>query len=149
MKSKSTDFYFDMTDKKCKVNKKSDKLLNPPTGQMKNMLYSEENSSRLCAEAAIGNLMHMLHCRKEDVELFGELATPDLPSIMKSLNESHVPKKVFTLGLEIDSIEKCLWILCKKLNFATTTKVKVSCFQSLKPTLVALLGIKFPTLILV
>ncbi len=38
-KRKPTDFFLDMTDKKCKANKKSDVLLNPPTGQMKNMFY--------------------------------------------------------------------------------------------------------------
>jgi hypothetical protein len=146
-KPKSTDFYLDMTDKKYKANKKSDDLLKSPTGQMKNMFYSEENSSKLCAQGAIG-LMNMLHCSKEDMELFWELATSDLPSIMKSLNESNVPK-IFLPGLDIDSIEKCLTILCKKFNFATTTKVKVSPFQSLKPTLLALLEIKFPMLILV
>ncbi len=68
---------------------------------------------------------------------------------MKSLNESIVPKKVFKQGFEIDSIKKCLWILCKQVNFATTTKVKVDCFWSWKPTLAALLEIKFPMLILV
>jgi hypothetical protein len=34
-KCKSTEFYFYMTDKKSKVNKKSDELLNPPMGQKK------------------------------------------------------------------------------------------------------------------
>jgi hypothetical protein len=65
------------------------------------------------------------------------------------LNESNISKKVFTPGLEIDSIEKCPWILCKKFNFATKTKVKVTRFQSLKSTLAAFLEIKFPMLILV
>jgi hypothetical protein len=59
---KSKVFYFDMTDKKRKANKKSDALLNPSTGQIKNMFYSEENSSKLCAEGAIGNLMNLQHC---------------------------------------------------------------------------------------
>jgi hypothetical protein len=68
---------------------------------------------------------------------------------MKSLNESNVPKKAFTSDLEINSIEKCLWIFCEKFNFATTTKVKVTRVQSLKSTLLALLDIKFPMLILV
>jgi hypothetical protein len=31
-KRKSTDFHLDLTDKMCKANKKSDELLNPPTG---------------------------------------------------------------------------------------------------------------------
>jgi hypothetical protein len=66
--------------------------------------------------------MNMLHCSKEYMELFWELATSDLSLIMKSLNESNVPKKDFKTGLGIDLIEKCPWILCKKFNFATTTK---------------------------
>ncbi len=45
---KSTDFLLDIVDKKREVNKKSDELLDPPPGQMKNMFYSEENSSKLC-----------------------------------------------------------------------------------------------------
>jgi hypothetical protein len=80
---------------------------------MKNMFYSEESSSKLCTEGAIGNLMNMLHFSKEDMELFWEMVTTDLPSIIKSLNESIVPKKVFKPGFEIDLLEKCLWILCK------------------------------------
>ncbi len=134
-KRTSTDFYFDMTDKKCQANKRSDDLLNPQTGTIKIMFYSEENSSKLCPEDAIGKLMNLLHCSKEDMELFWGTAYINLPSIMKSLNESNVPKTVFTPGFEVDSIEKCLWILCKKFNFATTTKVKVTCFQTLEPTL--------------
>jgi hypothetical protein len=114
---------------------------------MKNMFYLEQNSSKLCAVGAIGNLMNMLHCSKEDIKLFWELATSDLPSIMKSLNESNLPKKVLKLDLEIDLIEECLWILCKKLNFAATTNVKVDHVKSLKPSLTALLEIKFSMLI--
>jgi hypothetical protein len=115
---------------------------------MKNMFYLEENSSKLCAEGATGNLMKMLHCSKEDMKLFWELSTSDLPLIMMPFNKSNVPKKVFSPYLEIDLIEKCLWILHKKFNFATTTtKVNVDCFKSLKPSLVALLVIKFSMLI--
>ncbi len=55
----------------------------------------------------------MLHCLTENMKLFWEWATSDLPSLMESLNESNVPKKAFKPGLETDSIEKCLWILCK------------------------------------
>jgi hypothetical protein len=83
---------------------------------MKNMFYLEENSSKLCFEGAVGNLMNMLHCSKEDMKLFLELATSDLLSIMKSLNESNVPKEVFKPGLKIYLIEKCLWILHKKVD---------------------------------
>ncbi len=49
--------------------------------------------------------------------------------------------------LEIDSIEKCLWILQKKFHFATTLKLKLSCFQFVKQSLKALLEIKYPVII--
>jgi hypothetical protein len=123
-KRKSKDFYFDTTDKKCKANKKSDELLNPPMGQMKNMFYSEVNSSKLCAEGAIGNLMNMLHCSKDDMELFWELATSVSLLIMESLNESNVLKKVFTPGLDIDSIEKCPFYSFLKVQLCHQNKRK-------------------------
>ncbi len=56
-------------------------------------------------------------------------------------------QKKFKPDLEIDLIEKCLWILCKKFNFATTTKVKVDCFMPLRQSLTALLERKLPMLI--
>jgi hypothetical protein len=114
---------------------------------MKNMFYSEENSSKLCAEGAIRNLMNILHCLTEDMNLFWELSTSNLSSIMMSLNELEVPKKVFKPGLEIDLIERCLWVLCTRFKFVTTSKLKVSRFQSLKQSLTALLETKFPMLI--
>jgi hypothetical protein len=64
--------------KKWKMDKISDELLNLRSGQMKNMFYLEENSSRSCTEGAIGNLMNMLHCSTEDMNLFWELATSNL-----------------------------------------------------------------------
>jgi hypothetical protein len=66
---------------------------------------------------------------------------------MKSLNESFVPKAVLTPSLEIDSIQKCLWILHKKFKFQTTQKINYKRFQCLKQSLKALLEIKFPMLI--
>jgi hypothetical protein len=74
-KRKTTYIVLDIPDKKWKVNKKSDALLNPPMRQMKNIFYLEENPSKSCAEGAIGNLMNMLHCLIEDMMLFWELAT--------------------------------------------------------------------------
>ncbi len=63
------------------------------------------------------------------------------------MNELNVTKKVFKPGLEIDLIEKCLWILCEKGNFATMTKVKVDHFKSLRQSLTVLLEMNFPMLI--
>jgi hypothetical protein len=66
---------------------------------------------------------------------------------MKSLNESFVPKAVLTPSLEINSTQKCLWILHKKFKFPTTKKNNYKHFQCLKQSLKALLEIKFPMLI--
>jgi hypothetical protein len=42
-------------------------------GCIKNMFYCEKNSSKLCAEGAIGNLMNIFHCLKNDMELFWDI----------------------------------------------------------------------------
>jgi hypothetical protein len=60
-----------------------------------------------------------------------------------------VPKAVQKHGGECDSIEKCLWILHKKFNFTTTSKLKTSLFQSFKETIEFLSLVKFPVLIVV
>jgi hypothetical protein len=89
----------------------------------------------------------MLQFLPEDMNIFWELATLDLISLMKSLNESFVPKAVLTPSLGIDSIQKCLWILRKKFKFQTTKKINYKHFQCLKQSLKALLELKFPMLI--
>ena len=66
---------------------------------------------------------------------------------MKSLNETFFPRAVLSLSLGIDSIQKCLWILCKKFKFQTTKKINKNHFQCLKQSLKVLLEIKFPILI--
>ena len=114
---------------------------------MKNMFFSNEYLSKLCAESAIQNLLNMLHFLPEDMNIFWELATSDLFTLMKSLNESHVPKAVLKPGLGINSIQKCLWILHKKFKFQTTKTISYKHFQCLKQSLKALLEIKFPMLI--
>ncbi len=98
-KRKSTDFL-------CEIPQtKRGKL---PPGQMKIMFFFDENPSKLCAEGAIQNLLNMLHFLPEDMNIFWELATSDLITLMKSFNESFVPKAVLTPSLGIDSIQKCL-----------------------------------------
>jgi hypothetical protein len=84
------------------------------------LFFSDENLSKLCAEGAIQNLLSMLHFLPEDMIFWGEFATSDLLTLMKSLNESYVPKAVLKPSLGIDSIQKCLWILRKKFKFQTT-----------------------------
>ncbi len=108
------------------------------------MFYSKDNWSKLCAEGAIRNLMNMLQCSAEDMSTFWELAISPLLLIKSHLKEVSVPKEVSCKGTGIDSIQKCLWILHKKFLFATTTKIILNLFHSLKMTLKALFAIKFP-----
>jgi hypothetical protein len=81
------------------------------------------------------------------MNIFWELATSDLFTLTKSLNESFVPRAVMTRSLEINLIQKYLWILHKKFNFQTTTKLNYKYFQCLRQSLKAHLEIKFPMLI--
>ncbi len=110
-------------------------------------VFSDENLSKLCTKGAIQNLLNMLHFFPEEMNIIWELATSDLFTLMKSLNETLVPRVVLSISLGIDSIQKCLWILRKKFKFQTTKKVNKKHFQCLKQSLKALLEIKFPMLI--
>jgi hypothetical protein len=101
-KRKSTDFFCEITQTK---------RGKPHPGQIQNMFYSDDNLSKLCAKGAIQNLLHILHFLQEDMNICWELATSDLFALIESLNESFVPKAVQSPSLEIDSIQKCLWIL--------------------------------------
>ena len=85
------------------------------------MFYSENNSSKLCAEGAIGNLMNVLHCPQNEVKQFWDIVQSPMHLILQTLGESSVPKAVLKSGGECDSIQKSLWILCKKIKFSTTS----------------------------
>ncbi len=93
------------------------------------------------------NLLNILHFLPEEMNNFWELATSDLFALMKSLNETFVPRAVLSPSLGINSIQKCLWILCKKFKFQTTKKINKKHFQCLKQSMKALLELKFPMLI--
>jgi hypothetical protein len=81
------------------------------------------------------------------MDIFLELTTSDLFALMKSLNETFVPRAVLSPSLGINSIQKCLWILHKKFKFQTTKIIYYKHFQWLKQSLKALLETKFPMLI--
>jgi hypothetical protein len=66
---------------------------------------------------------------------------------MKSLNETKVSKAVLKPSLEINLIQKCLWILRKKFNFQITKIINYTHFWCLKQSLKALFEINFPMLI--
>ncbi len=86
-KHKSTDFFCEIPQTKRRM---------PSPGQMKNKFYSKENLSKLCTEGAIQNLVNMLHFSTEDMNIFWELVTPNLLTLIESLIEPNVPKAVLT-----------------------------------------------------
>jgi hypothetical protein len=61
-KRKSTDFF-------CEIPQT--KRVMPPPGLIKNMFYSDENLSELCAKGAIQNLLNMLHFLPEEMIFLG------------------------------------------------------------------------------
>ena len=90
-------------------------------GQLTNIFYNAENSSKQCAQGAIANLLHMLQCSKEQLDLFWQLANCDVEDLVKQLRQ-ELPKNVKNC---VDSIEKCVWILRQKFKFTTTKKLNL------------------------
>ncbi len=102
----------------------------------------------MCAEGAIGNLMNVLHCNEIEVNRFWSIVQSPIHLIQKILGESLVIKAVQKkLGSECDSIEKSLWILCKKIKFTTTSLLQFECLTNLKTAIKILKEIKFPLII--
>ncbi len=95
--------------------------------------------------------MNMLRCSRAELNSIWEMATMSVQetqfALKDLLNDKKVPNCVIKGNLEVDSIEKSLLIPRKKFSFATTLKLKLSCFQCVKQSLKALLEIKFPAII--
>ena len=58
--------------------------------------------------------MNVLHCSENEVKQFWDNVQLHVRLILQTLDESSVPKAVLKSGGECDSIQKSLWILCKK-----------------------------------
>jgi hypothetical protein len=116
-------------------------------GHPENIFYCEKNSSKLCAKGAIGNLMNMLHCPENDVTRFWDIVQSPVHLIQQTLGESCVPKAALKSCGEIDSIEKGLWILRKKIKFSTTSAFPIQRFQNLQEAINILRIMKFPLII--
>jgi hypothetical protein len=72
------------------------------------MFYSKKNSSKLCAEGAIGALMNVLHCPQNEVKQFWGIVQSPMHLILQTLGKSSVPKAVLKSGGKCDSIQKSL-----------------------------------------
>jgi hypothetical protein len=74
------------------------------------------------------------------------LVTLPLSTISNSLQED-VPMAVCNSHQQVDSIQKCLWILRTKFRFISTQKLKLSGLTSVRNTLHVLQQFQFPTII--
>jgi hypothetical protein len=72
-KQKSTDFYTPPSGKKIASTEQHQYERSDLQRCTKNIFYSEKNSSKLCAEGAIGNLMNVLHCPQNEVKQFWDI----------------------------------------------------------------------------
>jgi hypothetical protein len=55
-------------------------------GCTENMFYCEKNSSKLCAEGAIRNLMNVLHCHEDEVKQFWDIVQSPIHMILRWVN---------------------------------------------------------------
>jgi len=108
--------------------------------------YSSENATKLCAEGALKNLLHMLKMEKRDIDLFWGLATSPLAVISDTL-KSNIPKAVCNQVQTVNAIEKCLWILRKRFKFTSTKRLKVTSLTTVQATLLFLEQCRFPVII--
>ena len=97
-KQKSTDFYAPPSGKKIASTEQQQYDRSDLQGCTENMFYSEKNSSKLCAEGAIGNLMNVLHCPQNEVKQFWDIVQSPMHLILQTLGELSVPKVVLKSG---------------------------------------------------
>ncbi len=88
----------------------------------------------------------MLKINAQDIEVFWILVTSPLSTIIDSLQED-IPKAVCNTHQQVNSIQKCLWILRTKFKFISTKKLKLSGLTSIRNTLHVLRQFEFPTII--
>ncbi len=135
-KQKPTDFYNPPSGKKIASTEQCHHDGSVFEGPTENIIYCERNSSKLCAEGAIGNLMNILNCSKNDMEQFWDIVTSPVHSILHA-GESSVPKAVLKSGGKCDSIQKILWILPKKSSLALQVRTKLIAFKTCRKQLIS------------
>ena len=108
--------------------------------------YSAENTSKFCAEGAVKNLLHRMQMTDHDINCFWNLATSTVAIISEVLNDT-IPKAVCNSHQQVNSIQKCCWILRQKFKFVTTGKLKLSYFTTVRKTIDIFQKFPFPVLI--
>jgi len=150
-KRKVTDFFVGdgnavtNSNKKIKGNQKSESKIG---SGMEMKYYSLENQSKFCAEGAIKNFLHVINMSERDITSFWNLSISPLKIISETLN-CEIPKSVCNTFQQINSIQKCLWILREKFRFTTTKKLKLSHFTSAKKCIQIFGKFQFPLIVAV
>ena len=93
-KQKSTNFFSPISGKKIASNKQHQSDRSDMQHCTKNKFFSVKNTTKLCAEGAIGNLMNVLHCNEIEVNQFWSIVQSPIHLIQTTLGESLVPKAV-------------------------------------------------------
>ncbi len=89
---------------------------------------------------------YMLRLSEHDITVFWDIATAPPHSISEHLCDV-VPKIVCNHFSQVDSIQKCLWILWQQFKFMSFKKMKLLYFTSIKNTLQILQLCHFPILL--
>jgi len=85
-KQKATDYFVPIDAEAAEENihkAQPDDRLICTDGQLTNLFCNAENSSKKCAQGANANLLHMLQCSKEQIDLFWQLANSDVENLVK------------------------------------------------------------------
>ena len=94
-KRKATDFFVPIDAKAAEETiheAQPDDRLICKNGQLTNIFFSADNSSKQCAQGSITNLLHMLQCSKEQIDLFWQLANSHVEYLVQNLR-LELPKK--------------------------------------------------------
>jgi hypothetical protein len=119
-----TDFFHHHNNPMCMTKTNDEKYCDQKTeseDQVPIQYYSLKNKSKFCAEGSVKNLLCMLRLSEDDVNVFWDLATAPLHSISERLGDV-VPKIVCSHFSQVNSIQKCLWILWKQFKFMAIKK---------------------------
>jgi hypothetical protein len=84
-KKKSTDFYTPPSGKKNASTEQHQYERSDLQCCTENMFCSEKNSSKLCAEGAILNLVNVLHCPQNEVKQFWDIVQSPMHLILQTL----------------------------------------------------------------
>jgi hypothetical protein len=76
----------------------------------------------------------MLKINAQDIKVFLTLVTSPLSTISDSLQED-IPEEVCNSLQQVNSKQKCLWILRTKFRFISTQKLKLTSLSSVRNTL--------------